>query len=400
MKFKIENKAITEMSARAMESTLKSKAQWNLHNAICLSIEDNALKIKSFLENMMFEGVLFPEHIESEGYAVINGKILINALKTMKDKVIEINLTEGRVLINDKNTMIAVPVMREKQFEDIKMEDKSKICEIDATDFLKMYGRVKKCTFSTNDDTEKFNYVTINIEDNSAKTFIKNSYMEMFTTNSYVMAKAKRKADVYSSGTFKIYKKLFEKVAKIFKSALGTVSIYGNEHTFIISSFGITVLIKLKEIPDFEYDKVLNPLIQLPMAFSVKRKELLKSIKNMLPVANEKPIGKGSITFNVYNNIINLSTANEYLETSDRIECKSYMSKPFEVTLQGNDLNKYLSSISEESITLHSKNPAAGAVLITGDVPDSFDNCMALMPFHNVLKTSKECAEYISNKKE
>lgn len=399
MKFKIENKAITEMSARAMESTLKSKAQWNLHNAICLSIEDNALKIKSFLENMMFEGVLFPEHIESEGYAVINGKILINALKTMKDKVIEINLTEGRVLINDKNTMIAVPVMREKQFEDIKMEDKSKICEIDATDFLKMYGRVKKCTFSTNDDTEKFNYVTINIEDNSAKTFIKNSYMEMFTTNSYIMAKAKRKAYVYNGGTFKIYKKLFEKVAKIFKSALGTVSIYGNEHTFIISSFGITVLIKLKEIPDFEYDKVLNPLIQLPMAFSVKRKELLKSIKNMLPVANEKPIGKGSITFNVYNNIINLSTANEYLETSDRIECKSYMSKPFEVTLQGNDLNKYLSSISEESITLHSKNPAAGAVLITGDVPDSFDNCMALMPFHTVLKTSKECAEYISNKK-
>ena len=399
MKFKIENKAITEMSARAMESTLKSKAQWNLHNAICLSIEDSTLKIKSFLENMMFEGVLFPEHIESEGYAVINGKILINALKTMKDKVIEIKLAEGRVLINDKNTMIAVPVIREKQFEDIKMEDKSKICEIDATDFLKMYSRVKKCTFSTNNDTEKFNYITINIEDNSAKTFIKNSYMEMFTTNSYVMAKAKRKADVYSSGTFKIYKKLFEKVAKIFKSALGTVSIYGNEHTFIISSFGITVLIKLKEIQDFDYDKVLNPLIHLPMAFSIKRKELLKSIKNMLPVANEKPIGKGSITFNVYNNIINLSTANEYLETSDRIECESYMSKPFEVTLQGNDLNKYLSSISEESITLHSKNPAAGAVLITGDVPDSFDNCMALMPFHNVLKTSKECADYISNKK-
>lgn len=399
MKFKIENRAITEMSTRAMESTLKSKAQWNLHNAICLSIEDSTLKIKSFLENMMFEGVLFPEHIESEGYAVINGKILINALKTMKDKVIEINFTEGRVMISDRNTMIAVPVIHEKKFEDIKMEDKNKICEIDATDFLKMYGRVKKCTFSTNNDTEKFNYITINIEDNSTKTFIKNSYMEMFTTNSYVMAKAKRKADVYNSGTFKIYKKLFEKVAKIFKSALGTVSIYGNEHTFIISSFGITVLIKLKEIPDFEYDKVLNPLIQLPMAFSVKRKELLKSIKNMLPVANEKPLGKGSITFNVYNNIINLSTANEHLETSDRIECKSYMSKPFEITLQGNDLNKYLSSISEESITLHSKNPATGAVLITGDVPDSFDNCMALMPFHNVLKTSKECAEYISNKK-
>ena len=120
----------------------------------------------------------------------------------------------------------------------------------------------------------------------------------------------------------------------------------------------------------------------------------------MLPVANEKPIGKGSITFNVYNNIINLSTANEYLETSDRIECKSYISKPFEITLQGNDLNKYLSSISEESITLHSKNPATGAVLITGDVPDSFDNCMALMPFHNVLKTSKECADYnIGNNK-
>ena len=78
MKFKIENRAITEMSTRAMESTLKSKAQWNLHNAICLSIEDSTLKIKSFLENMMFEGVLFPEHIESEGYAVINGKILIN----------------------------------------------------------------------------------------------------------------------------------------------------------------------------------------------------------------------------------------------------------------------------------------------------------------------------------
>lgn len=399
MKFKIENKAITEMSARAMESTLKSKAQWNLHNAICLSIEDSTLKIKSFLENMMFEGVLFPEHIESEGYAVINGKILINALKTMKDKVIEIKLAEGRVIINDKNTMIVVPVIREKQFENIKMEDKSKICEIDATDFLKMYGRVKKCTFSTNNDTEKFNYITINIEDNSDKTFIKNSYMEMFTTNSYVMAKAKRKADVYNGGTFKIYKKLFEKVAKIFKSALGTVNIYGNEHTFIISSFGITVLIKLKEIPEFDYDKVLNPLIHLPMAFSVKRKELLKSIKNMLPVANEKPLGKGSITFNVYNNIINLSTANEYLETSDKIECKSYMSKPFEVTLQGNDLNKYLSSISEESITLHSKNPAAGAVLITGDVPDSFDNCMALMPFHNVLKTSKECSDYISNKK-
>ena len=272
MKFKIENKAITEMSARAMESTLKSKAQWNLHNAICLSIEDSTLKIKSFLENMMFEGVLFPEHIESEGYAVINGKILINALKTMKDKVIEIKLAEGRVLINDKNTMITVPVIREKQFEDIKMEDKSKICEIDATDFLKMYGRVKKCTFSTNNDTEKFNYITINIEDNSAKTFIKNSYMEMFTTNSYIMAKTKRKADVYSSGTFKIYKKLFEKVSKIFKSALGTVSIYGNEHTFIISSFGITVLIKLKEIPNFDYDKVLNPLIHLPMAFSVTRK--------------------------------------------------------------------------------------------------------------------------------
>ena len=404
MKFKIENKAITEMSARAMESTLKSKAQWNLHNAICLSIEDSTLKIKSFLENMMFEGVLFPEHIESEGYAVINGKILINALKTMKDKVIEIKLAEGRVLINDKNTMIAVPVIREKQFENIKMEDKSKICEIDATDFLKMYGRVKKCTFSTNNDTEKFNYITINIEDNSAKTFIKNSYMEMFTTNSYIMAKAKRKADVYSGGTFKIYKKLFEKVSKIFKSASGTISIYGNsiygdENTFIISSFGITVLIKLKEIPDFDYDEILNPLIHLPMAFSVKRKELLKSIKNMLPVANEKPLGKGSITFNVYNNKINLSTANEYLETSDRIECESYMSKPFEVTLQGNDLNKYLSSISEESITLHSKNPAAGAVLITGDVPDSFDNCMALMPFHNVLKTSKECSDYISNKK-
>lgn len=399
MKFKIENRAITEMSTRAMESTLKSKAQWNLHNAICLSIEDSTLKIKSFLENMMFEGVLFPEHIESEGYAVINGKILINALKTMKDKVIEINFTEGRVMISDKNTMIAVPVIHEKKFEDIKMEYKGKICEIDVTDFLKMYGRVKKCTFSTNNDTEKFNYITINIEDNSDKTFIKNSYMEMFTTNSYVMAKAKRKADVYNSGTFKIYKKLFEKVAKIFKSALGTVSIYGNEHTFIISSFGITILIKLKEISDFEYDKVLNPLIQLPMTFSVKRKELLKSIKNMLPVANEKPIGKGSITFNVYNNIINLSTANEYLETSDRIECKSYMSKPFEVTLQGNDLNKYLSSISEESITLHSKNPAAGAVLITGDVPDSFDNCMALMPFHTVLKTSKDCADYISNKK-
>ena len=119
----------------------------------------------------------------------------------------------------------------------------------------------------------------------------------------------------------------------------------------------------------------------------------------MLPVANEKPLGKGSITFNVYNNIINLSTANEYLETSDRIECESYMSKPFEVTLQGNDLKNYLSSISEESITLHSKNPAAGAVLITGDVPDSFDNCMALMPFHNVLKTSKECADYIGNNK-
>ena len=163
---------------------------------------------------MMFEGVLFPEHIESEGYAIINGKILINALKTMKDKVIEIKLAEGSVLINDKNTMIAVPVIREKQFEDIKMEDKSKICEIDATDFLKIYGRVKKCTFSTNNDTEKFNYVTINIEDNSDKTFIKNSYMEMFTTNSYVMAKAKRKADVNIGGTFKIYKKLFEKVAK------------------------------------------------------------------------------------------------------------------------------------------------------------------------------------------
>lgn len=147
MKFKIENKAITEMSARAMESTLKSKAQWNLHNAICLSVEDNTLKIKSFLENMMFEGVLFPEHIESEGYAVINGKILINALKTMKNKVIEINLTEDKVVINDRNTMIAVPVIREKQFEDIKMEYKGKICEIDVTDFLKMYSRVKKMHF-------------------------------------------------------------------------------------------------------------------------------------------------------------------------------------------------------------------------------------------------------------
>ena len=214
MKFKIENKEITEMSARAMESTLKSKAQWNLHNAICLSIEDSTLKIKSFLENMMFEGVLFPEHIESEGYAVINGKILINALKTMKDKVIEIKLAEGRVLINDKNTMIAVPVIREKQFEDIKMEDKSKICEIDATDFLKMYGRVKKCTFSTNNDTEKFNYVTINFEDNSAKTFTKNSYVEMFTTNSYVMAKAKRKADIYTNKNLKYIKICLKKWQK------------------------------------------------------------------------------------------------------------------------------------------------------------------------------------------
>lgn len=390
MKFKIENKAITEMAARAMESTLKTKAQSNLHNAICLLVEKNVLKIKSFLKNMMFEGILFPEQIESEGYAVINGKILITALKTMRDSFIEIKLTNKSIVMNDRNTMIAVPIIREKQFEDIDLRNKNKICEIDITDFLKMYARVKKCTYSTNDETEKFNYVTIEFEDAAAS---------MFTTNSYIMAKAKRKADVYNSGTFKIYKKLFEKVAKIFKSALGTVSIYGNEHTFIISSFGITVLIKLKEIPDFDYDKVLKPLIQLPMTFSVKRKELLKSIKNMLPVANEKPLGKGSITFNVYNNIINLSTANEYLETSDKIECKSYISKPFEVTFQGNDLNKYLSSISEESITLHSKNPAAGAVLITGDVPDSFDNCIALMPFHNVLKTSKECTDYINNKK-
>lgn len=197
MKFSIK-KEILLQSLNSVSKALSSKnlipilsgIKFNLtKNGLFLSASDNDISIESFIDNNNLES------IDEIGSTVINGKYILDIVRKLQGKIVNIELLDNiKLLISCGNSEFNLNSMDSTEFPNLDLEEKKDPVIINKDDFKSL---INKTSFAVSTQENRPILTGINFN-------INKDTLECVSTDSYRLAKKSCKIESESKETLNI----------------------------------------------------------------------------------------------------------------------------------------------------------------------------------------------------
>lgn len=316
---------------------LERKDPTNITSHIYLDASSDTVTIKSTDSEIGLEIQSNQFTIQEPGIFTVNGKKLLDIVRTLKDDIIEFSLEENNLIVKQKKSKFKLPTFTHEEYPTFPTIDEKGQITLDSISLIKS---LKKITPAIDINNPKY-------ELNGALLDIKNNKTLFVGTDTRRLAVIDLENNSEVELDLIIPKKAIIEIQKLF---LDKIDIYYDENSMIVKNdqfFLFTRLINGK-FPDYQRIIPQNSKYSL----TIPKKELLEAMKIVNIISPEI-----KVTFE--RNIIILESLNgDIQEAKTSIETPIEIDDSYSLALNSKYLFDFISQIDEDSFTIKLNEPS------------------------------------------
>ena len=276
-------------------------------------------------------------NIEEAGIVTVNGKKLLDIVRSLKDDTIELFVEDNNIIIKQKSTKFKLPTFNHQEYPTFPtIDDKAQIT-LDSIDLIKS---LKKIIPAIDVNNPKY-------ELNGALIDIKSNETLFVGTDTKRLAVVKIEKDSQEELSLIIPKKAIIEIQKLF---LDKIDIYYNENHIIIKNEQFFLFSRLINGKFPDYQRIIPSSTKYRL--NIPKKEILDAMKVISIISQEI-----KITFD--NNQIVLESINgDTQEAKTTIDTPIAIDKPFIMGVNSKFIFDFISQIDTSDFTIELNEPS------------------------------------------
>lgn len=308
MKIQIQKSAL-ESAVSAMQPFINKTDKSDISAFILIEAKNGALTLKATNYEMGIVTRIECEKLEDEGVLAIDGKLLLDSLKSLKDASITINDKENDIEIKQNRARLKIDGFDAEEFPNFPQNYQNAKINIDSHNLI--------------DSLKKLLPV---IEINNPRQDYRNALIEIREYQFNFVATDTKRLEIISFNTQSVdkHRLMFPKkaIVEIQKLFSDDASIFFNENEIILENEKFTFWTRIPSGNFIEYEKVIPK--ELKYKINIDKDKMLESLKIINAVSHQIKIifGKEKITFESIN-------MNSNAEASDEIDIEAEKNEEF-----------------------------------------------------------------------
>jgi DNA polymerase-3 subunit beta len=314
-------KNILEQALSQLQPFLERKDNTQITSHIYLKTQDKKLILKATDYEIGLKNEIEDAEIKEEGEITANGKKLIEIIRSLKDKKINLHKEEDNLHIEQEYSKFKLPSFNPKEYPNFpKANNKQKI-SINST---KLISSLKKIIPSIDSNNPKH-------ELNGALMDIKENKINFVSTDTKRLSLVKILEKNPKQISLIIPRKAIAEIQKLF---LDEIELFYDTTNLIITSKNKLFYTKLINGKFPSYERIIPT--KLNYSLNIKKDETIESIKQINTVSNE-------IKINFYPKKIEFeSLSEENIEAHTQIETKTPFQEKFTLIVNSKFLLDFL----------------------------------------------------------
>jgi len=276
-------------------------------------------------------------NIEEAGIITVNGKKLLDIVRSLKDDTIELHTEDNNIIIKQKSTKFKLPTFNHQEYPIFpSIDDKAQIT-LDSIDLIKS---LKKIIPAIDVNNPKY-------ELNGALIDIKKNETLFVGTDTRRLAVVKIEKESLEELSLIIPKKAIIEIQKLF---LDKIDIYYNENHIIVKNDQFFLFSRLINGKFPDYQRIIPSSTKYKL--NIPKKEILEAMKVISIISQEI-----KITFE--HNLITLeSLNNDTQEAKTTIDTPITIDAPFTMAVNSKYLFDFISQIDTTDFTIELNEPS------------------------------------------
>lgn len=318
------------------QAFLERKDPTNITSHIYLNAEIDMVTIKATDNEIGLKVKSNQFNVDEIGIVTVNGKKLLDIIRTLKDDIIELHTEDNNIIIKQKNTKFKLPTFNHEEYPTFpNIEDKAQI----SLDSMQLIKSLKKIIPAIDINNPKY-------ELNGALIDFKINETKFVGTDTRRLAIVELENPSENELSLIIPKKAIIEIQKLF---LDKIDIYYDENHIIIKNDQFFLFSRLINGKFPDYQRIIPSTIK--HSLKIPKKEIIEAMKVISIISQEI-----KITFE--NNLITLeSLNNDTQEAKTTIETPISMENSFTLAVNSKYLFDFLSQIDTNDFTIELNEP-------------------------------------------
>lgn len=346
MKIVINKREIENVLVKSIPF-LESKDMSMITSNVLISLSDDTLSINATDYQMGLESTMSVMGIIEDGYAIVNGKKLLDIIKVLKDDNVTIETKKNDLHISQSRSKFKLSLFNDGEFPSFPKMDTTIELPIDS---LKMINAFREITPSIDLNNPKH-------ELNAASINIKKDGIDFVSTDSRRLSIVSAESKNDNEMSILIHRKAILEIQKLFYE---DVKIYSDGVYFIIKSDNFMFFTKLLSGKFPEYSRIIPK--EITHEIKINKLLMIESIKQIHIISNE-------VQLKISNNCMTFTATNDFNDKSSTdIEIDYECDDEFTIAVNSKYILDFLSVIYNNEFTMGISEPNMPFILKSDDL--------------------------------
>jgi len=313
------------------QAFLERKDPTNITSHIYIDVSDNIVTIKATDSEIGLQVTSDQFNIEEIGITTVNGRKLLDIIRSLKDDLIELFLEENNIIIKQKSTKFKLPTFNYQEYPTFPtIENKGQI----SLDSIELIKNLKKIIPAIDINNPKY-------ELNGALIDIKTDKTLFVGTDTKRLAIAELNNRSNEELSLIIPKKAIIEIQKLF---IDKINIFYDENHIIIKNDQFFLFSRLINGKFPDYQRIVPSSIKY--SFKINKKELLEAMKVISIISPEMKI-------TLEKDLITLESINsDTQEAKTTIESSIEIDNSFSFAVNSKYIFDFISQIDNTEFTI------------------------------------------------
>ncbi len=318
------------------QAFLERKDPTNITSHIYLNVEIDTVTIKATDSEIGLEVKSNQFNVEEIGIVTVNGKKLLDIVRTLKEDTIQLHTEDSNIIIKQKNTKFKLPTFNHQEYPTFPNIDNKGLITLDSMQLIKSLKKIIPA-IDINNPKYELNGALIDIKEDKTK---------------FVGTDTRRLAIVQLDNISEeelsliIPKKAIIEIQKLF---LDKIDIYYDNNHIIVKNEQFFIFSRLINGKFPDYQRIIPSSIKHSLV--VPKKDILEAMKTITIISQEI-----KITFE--SNLITLeSLNNDTQEAKTTIDLPIAIQEEFSFAVNSKYLFDFLSQIDTTDFTIELNEP-------------------------------------------
>ena len=289
MKIKI-NKSKLENIISNFQPFLEKRDNSQITSHILIETQPNAVILKATDYEIGIMAKIQDETVQTEEKITVNGKEILNVLKSLKDSEIELISNENELEIKQEKTKIKLQSFIGENFTEFPKDYKNSKINIDSGSIINSLKKILPV-----------------IDANSSRIEIRNALIDIKDSQIKFVATDTKRLEVISFNNPTIEKIQFmfprRAILEVQKFFNDQASIYFNENNIIIENDTYTFFTRIPNGNFLDYERVIPKDLNIKNKIKIDKEKMIESLKIISSVSKKVKLsfGKEKLTFESIN---------------------------------------------------------------------------------------------------